>query len=79
MLIENLLERDPEWLLVAERAGEANGTAITDWDGWRAHQRTRLCAAVSAGPCARSRNTRELEPRRAGPIAVPTCWPEVAG
>jgi ribosomal protein S18 acetylase RimI-like enzyme len=36
-LIENLLDRDPESLLVAERAGEIVGTIIAGWDGWRAH------------------------------------------
>lgn len=36
-LIENLLDRDPESLFVAERRGEIVGTVIAGWDGWRAH------------------------------------------
>jgi ribosomal protein S18 acetylase RimI-like enzyme len=36
-LIENLLDRDPESLFVAERGGEIVGTVIAGWDGWRAH------------------------------------------
>jgi ribosomal protein S18 acetylase RimI-like enzyme len=36
-LIRNLLDRDPDSVLVAERAGEIVGTVIAGWDGWRAH------------------------------------------
>jgi GNAT superfamily N-acetyltransferase len=36
-LIENLLERDPESLLIAELDGAIVGTVIAGWDGWRAH------------------------------------------
>lgn len=36
-LIENLLDRDPQALLVAERDGGLVGSVIAGWDGWRAH------------------------------------------
>jgi ribosomal protein S18 acetylase RimI-like enzyme len=32
-----LLERDPEALLVAEHDGRIVGTLIVGWDGWRCH------------------------------------------
>lgn len=35
--VGNLLDRDPEALLVAERSGRIVGTVIAGWDGWRAH------------------------------------------
>jgi len=36
-LVENLLRRDPDSLLVAEQDGAVVGTVIAGWDGWRAH------------------------------------------
>jgi ribosomal protein S18 acetylase RimI-like enzyme len=36
-LVANLLSRDPDSLLVAERDGAVVGTVIAGWDGWRAH------------------------------------------
>ncbi|HWV77559.1 MAG TPA: GNAT family N-acetyltransferase [Isoptericola sp.] len=36
-LVENLLRRDPDSLLVAEHDGAVVGTVIAGWDGWRAH------------------------------------------
>ncbi|MFC4333803.1 GNAT family N-acetyltransferase [Salininema proteolyticum] len=36
-LIETLVRRDPEALIVAECGGEIVGTVIAGWDGWRAH------------------------------------------
>ncbi|MEP9381571.1 GNAT family N-acetyltransferase [Nocardioides cheoyonin] len=36
-LVENLLARDADSLLVAERNGMIVGTVIAGWDGWRAH------------------------------------------
>ncbi|MFC8598086.1 GNAT family N-acetyltransferase [Isoptericola sp. NPDC057191] len=36
-MVENLLGRDPDCLLVAEQAGVIVGTVIAGWDGWRAH------------------------------------------
>ncbi|MFD6176272.1 MULTISPECIES: GNAT family N-acetyltransferase [unclassified Isoptericola] len=36
-LVENLLRRDPDSLLVAEQDGAMVGTVIAGWDGWRAH------------------------------------------
>ncbi|MFF5982502.1 GNAT family N-acetyltransferase [Streptomyces olindensis] len=35
--VERLVERDPEALLLAERAGELAGTVIAGFDGWRCH------------------------------------------
>ncbi|MFF4536464.1 GNAT family N-acetyltransferase [Streptomyces aureus] len=35
--VERLLARDPEALLLAERAGELVGTVIAGFDGWRCH------------------------------------------
>lgn len=32
-----LLQRDPEAIIVAERRGRLVGTVIAGWDGWRAH------------------------------------------
>jgi ribosomal protein S18 acetylase RimI-like enzyme len=34
-VVEQLLERDPEALLVAESDGEVVGVLIAGWDGWR--------------------------------------------
>jgi ribosomal protein S18 acetylase RimI-like enzyme len=34
--VEQLLERDPDALLVAEQDGRLAGTLIVGWDGWRA-------------------------------------------
>lgn len=36
-LVESLLSRDPESLIVAESGGSVVGTVIAGWDGWRAH------------------------------------------
>jgi ribosomal protein S18 acetylase RimI-like enzyme len=36
-LIEALLARDPESLVVADADGRIVGTVIAGWDGWRAH------------------------------------------
>ena len=36
-LVENLLRRDADAILVAEVDGEIVGTVIAGWDGWRAH------------------------------------------
>ncbi|WP_018156821.1 GNAT family N-acetyltransferase [Demetria terragena] len=36
-LVENLLRRDPDSLVVAELDGAIVGTVIAGWDGWRAH------------------------------------------
>lgn len=36
-LIEQLIERDPDSLIVAECDGAVVGTIIAGWDGWRAH------------------------------------------
>ncbi|MEU3251103.1 GNAT family N-acetyltransferase [Streptomyces sp. NPDC006997] len=35
--VERLVARDPESLLLAERAGELVGTVIAGFDGWRCH------------------------------------------
>ncbi|MFF7241062.1 GNAT family N-acetyltransferase [Streptomyces collinus] len=35
--LERLVERDPEALILAERAGELAGTVIAGFDGWRCH------------------------------------------
>ncbi|MGY1584082.1 GNAT family N-acetyltransferase [Streptomyces sp. MN13] len=35
--VERLVARDPEALLLAERAGELVGTVIAGFDGWRCH------------------------------------------
>ncbi|MFP3986203.1 GNAT family N-acetyltransferase [Streptomyces sp. E11-3] len=35
--VERLLARDPEALILAERAGELAGTVIAGFDGWRCH------------------------------------------
>ncbi|GII66951.1 N-acetyltransferase [Sphaerisporangium krabiense] len=35
--VVQLVERDPEALLVAELEGRMVGTLIAGWDGWRAH------------------------------------------
>ncbi|WP_090940703.1 GNAT family N-acetyltransferase [Nonomuraea jiangxiensis] len=35
--VVQLLERDPEALLIAEQDGRMVGTLIAGWDGWRAH------------------------------------------
>ncbi|MFE9762954.1 GNAT family N-acetyltransferase [Streptomyces sp. NPDC005808] len=35
--VERLIARDPEALLLAERAGELVGTVIAGFDGWRCH------------------------------------------
>ncbi|GAA3398180.1 GNAT family N-acetyltransferase [Streptomyces roseoviridis] len=35
--VATLVERDPEALLLAERAGELVGTVIAGFDGWRCH------------------------------------------
>jgi ribosomal protein S18 acetylase RimI-like enzyme len=37
VLVEALLSRDPESLIVAESDGRIIGTVIAGWDGWRAH------------------------------------------
>jgi ribosomal protein S18 acetylase RimI-like enzyme len=37
VLVEALLSRDPESLIVAESDGIIVGTVIAGWDGWRAH------------------------------------------
>ncbi|NEE00490.1 GNAT family N-acetyltransferase [Phytoactinopolyspora halotolerans] len=36
-LVEALLSRDPEALIVADSGGRIVGTVIAGWDGWRAH------------------------------------------
>ena len=36
-LVEALLSRDPDSLMVAESDGSIVGTVIAGWDGWRAH------------------------------------------
>lgn len=36
-LIENLIFRDPDSILVADSNGVIVGTVIAGWDGWRAH------------------------------------------
>jgi ribosomal protein S18 acetylase RimI-like enzyme len=35
--VERLVARDPEALILAERAGELVGTVIAGFDGWRCH------------------------------------------
>ncbi|MFD5896444.1 MULTISPECIES: GNAT family N-acetyltransferase [unclassified Streptomyces] len=35
--VERLVTRDPDALIVAERAGELVGTVIAGFDGWRCH------------------------------------------
>lgn len=45
-LVQALLSRDPESLLVAESDGSIVGTVIAGWDGWRAHL-YRLAVAPS--------------------------------
>ncbi|MFD7301586.1 GNAT family N-acetyltransferase [Streptomyces pharetrae] len=35
--VERLVARDPEALVLAERAGELVGTVIAGFDGWRCH------------------------------------------
>ncbi|WP_031071361.1 GNAT family N-acetyltransferase [Streptomyces sp. NRRL S-118] len=35
--VERLIARDPEALILAERAGELAGTVIAGFDGWRCH------------------------------------------
>lgn len=46
VLVEALLSRDPDSLIVAEEAGSIVGTVIAGWDGWRAHL-YRLAVAPS--------------------------------
>lgn len=46
VLVEALLARDPESLIVAESDGVIVGTVIAGWDGWRAHL-YRLAVAPS--------------------------------
>ena len=36
-LVESLLSRDPDSLVIAELDGRIVGTVIAGWDGWRAH------------------------------------------
>jgi ribosomal protein S18 acetylase RimI-like enzyme len=45
-LVEALLARDPDSLIVAESDGSMVGTVIAGWDGWRAHL-YRLAVAPS--------------------------------
>jgi ribosomal protein S18 acetylase RimI-like enzyme len=45
-LVEILLSRDPDSLIVAESGGSIVGTVIAGWDGWRAHL-YRLAVAPS--------------------------------
>ena len=45
-LVEALLSRDPDSLIVAEADGSIVGTVIAGWDGWRAHL-YRLAVAPS--------------------------------
>ncbi len=45
-LVEALLSRDPDSLIVAESDGSIVGTVIAGWDGWRAHL-YRLAVAPS--------------------------------
>ncbi|MEV7213355.1 GNAT family N-acetyltransferase [Kitasatospora cineracea] len=35
--VARLVERDPQALILAERAGVLVGTVIAGWDGWRCH------------------------------------------
>lgn len=44
VLVEALLSRDPDSLIIAESGGSIVGTVIAGWDGWRAHL-YRLAAA----------------------------------
>jgi ribosomal protein S18 acetylase RimI-like enzyme len=37
LVVDALLRRDPEALLVADVDGEVVGTVVAGWDGWRAH------------------------------------------
>jgi ribosomal protein S18 acetylase RimI-like enzyme len=46
VLVETLLSRDPDSLIVAESGGIIVGTVIAGWDGWRAHL-YRLAVAPS--------------------------------
>lgn len=46
VLVEALLSRDPDSLIVAESDGRIVGTVIAGWDGWRAHL-YRLAVAPS--------------------------------
>lgn len=46
VLVETLLSRDPDSLIVAESGGSIVGTVIAGWDGWRAHL-YRLAVAPS--------------------------------
>ena len=36
-LVEQLVARDPEAVLLAEQDGRLVGTVVAGWDGWRAH------------------------------------------
>jgi len=54
-LVENLLRRDLESLLVAESAGAIIGTVIAGWDGWRAH-----LYRLAVDPDSRGRGTGRL-------------------
>lgn len=36
-VVDALLTRDPEALLIAEEDGELIGSIVAGWDGWRAH------------------------------------------
>ena len=46
VLVETLLSRDPDSLILAESGGRIVGTVIAGWDGWRAHL-YRLAVAPS--------------------------------
>jgi ribosomal protein S18 acetylase RimI-like enzyme len=59
-LVEALLSRDPESLIVAEAGGNIVGTVIAGWDGWRAHL---YCLAVA--PSHRDRGIARLLMERA--------------
>lgn len=54
-LVESLVRRDPDSMLLAEVDGVIVGTVIAGWDGWRAH----LCR-LAVDPSARGQGFGRL-------------------
>ncbi len=75
--VERLVARDPEALILAERAGELVGTVIAGFDGWRCHlyrlavhpghRRQGIASALLAA-------AEDRFVRLGGGAATPWCW-----
>lgn len=62
-LIENLLLRDPDSIIVAESDSGIVGIVIAGWDGWRAHMYRLAVDPESRGQGIGRRLTRAAEER----------------